>query len=82
MVWLRAAFSPIEQPKRLHLMSQNLAPVAVSSADLARLIDLYQRGLCLQAYQSGETIGPIPAWTGTDARLLAGRLAIHLAPRV
>ena len=64
-------------------MSQNLAPVAVSSADHVRLMDLYQRGLCLQAYQLSETIGPIPAWTGTDARLLAGRLAIHLgAPRL
>jgi len=64
-------------------MSEHLSSITVSSADLVRLMDLYQRGLCLQAYKLSETIGPIPAWTGTDARLLAGRLAIHLgAPRL
>jgi tetratricopeptide (TPR) repeat protein len=64
-------------------MTQLLAPVAVSSADLAPIMDLYQRGLCLQAYQRSESFGPLPQWTGTAARLLAGRLAIHLgAPRL
>ena len=78
MVWLRAAFFHHRATQATPSHEPIPYPVAVSSADHVRLMDLYQRGLCLQAYQLSETIGPIPAWTGTDARLLAGRLAIHL----
>ncbi|HEY7310169.1 MAG TPA: tetratricopeptide repeat protein [Gemmataceae bacterium] len=65
------------------MMTETLAPIVVSPSDLSRVMDLYQRGLYLQAYRLGETIGPLPAWSDTDARLLAGRLAVHLgAPRM
>jgi len=58
-------------------------PIAVQPAELASVLDLYQRGLCLQAYQLAQSLGPLAAWTGTEARLLAGRLAVHLgAPRL
>jgi tetratricopeptide (TPR) repeat protein len=64
-------------------MTQTRIPIAVSPAQLTPLMDLYQRGQCLQAYRLAEAIGPLPDWTGSDARLLAGRLAIHLgAPRL
>ena len=65
-------------------MTQLLAPAPTSAGDLASIMDLYQRGLCLQAYRRGEeALGPLPTWSGTEARLLAGRLAIHLgAPRL
>jgi tetratricopeptide (TPR) repeat protein len=64
-------------------MTQSPAPRAVSPAQLAPLLELYQRGQCLQAYRLAESLGPLPQWIGTDARLLAGRLAVHLgAPRL
>jgi len=64
-------------------MEPTSAPIVVQPADLAGVLDLYLRGLCLQAYQLAQNIGPLTAWTGTEARLLAGRLAIHLgAPRL
>ncbi|MBI4602826.1 MAG: tetratricopeptide repeat protein, partial [Planctomycetes bacterium] len=51
--------------------------------ELARLTDLHERGLCLQAYRAGLAFGSLPEWRGTDARVLAGRLARNLgAPRL
>ncbi|HYP64549.1 MAG TPA: C39 family peptidase, partial [Acidocella sp.] len=44
---------------------------------------IYDKGLYLQAYQQAETISPLPRWTGTRARILAGRLAGNLGgPRL
>jgi tetratricopeptide (TPR) repeat protein len=45
--------------------------------------DLYQRGLYVQALQCGEQGAPIREWSGTQQRLLAGRIAYNLgAPRL
>jgi tetratricopeptide (TPR) repeat protein len=65
------------------LMLPRPEPVAVPSEVLERVRELYGRGLCLQAYTLAQHVGPLAAWTGTAARILAGRLAIHLgAPRL
>ncbi|MBS1811369.1 MAG: tetratricopeptide repeat protein [Acidobacteria bacterium] len=50
----------------------------ISPEQLARVRDLYFDGYYLQAYHFAETIGPLAEWEGTDARLLAGRLANNL----
>src|SRR5947209_43716 len=56
---------------------------APAPGDLGSILDLYSRGLCLQAYQAGQALGPLPHWPGTAARILAGRLAANLgAPRL
>src|SRR5439155_20170617 len=47
----------------------------IAAADLARILDLYTRGLYVQAYHLGNSFAPLADWTGTSARLLAGRLA-------
>jgi len=39
---------------------------------------LYQRGLYLQAYKLAEAHAPLKSWSGTRARILAGRLAANL----
>lgn len=50
---------------------------------LERMHALYIRGLHLQAYAVALGYGPFRTWSATDARLLAGRLAVHLgAPRL
>src|SRR5262245_15172305 len=55
----------------------------IAAADLARILDLYTRGLYVQAYQLGSASAPLANWTGTAARLLAGRLSRQLgAPRL
>jgi tetratricopeptide (TPR) repeat protein len=55
----------------------------VTPADLGRIRDLYSRGLYRQALAAGERFGPLRAWPGPAARLLAGRLAIQLgAPKL
>src|SRR5260370_39816484 len=57
--------------------------VKVASKDLERIIKIYDKGLYLQAYQQAEKNGPLSRWTGTRARILAGRLAGNLGgPRL
>ena len=54
----------------------------LTPADLGRIRELYGRGLYRQALAAGEQFGPLRAWPGPAARLLAGRLAIQLgAPK-
>jgi tetratricopeptide (TPR) repeat protein len=55
----------------------------ISPQDLKRVRDCYDRGLYLQAWKAAEQLGPLRDWRGTDARVLAGRLAGNLgAPRL
>lgn len=55
----------------------------VPSSELGRVAELYNRGLYLQAYRVAQSTGPLSKWEGTEARLLAGRLASNLgAPRL
>ncbi len=55
-------------------------PSAAQPAEpIARVRDLCDRGLFLQAYRAAEDIGPLDAWTGTSETLLAARLAVNLA---
>lgn len=55
----------------------------IAAADVARILDLYTRGLYVQAYRLGVEIALLHQWEGTAARLLAGRLARQIgAPRL
>ncbi len=55
----------------------------ISSAQLQPVRELYDRGLYLQAYESAIRLAPLIDWEGTDALLLAGRLAGMLgAPKL
>src|SRR5262245_10073303 len=55
----------------------------IAAADVARILDLYTRGLYVQAYRVGVELAPLQQWEGTAARLLAGRLARQIgAPRL
>jgi tetratricopeptide (TPR) repeat protein len=57
--------------------------MGVAHETLQRVIDLYREGQYLKAYAAGETLGPLEDWPGTEARIMAGRLATMLgAPRV
>lgn len=50
---------------------------------LARLESLYEQGLMLQAFAVASSFAPLRDWTGTRARIWAGRLAANLgAPRL
>ena len=58
-----------------------LAPtgqLTVSPDLLQPILTLYDAGLYVQAYRLTETIGPLDQWRGTDARILAGRIAGNL----
>jgi len=49
------------------------------SADhLEQLRDLYERGLCLRAFELAQKFGDLTTWRSTEARVLAGRLAMNL----
>jgi tetratricopeptide (TPR) repeat protein len=55
----------------------------IAPSELTVILDLYGRGLCLQAYQRAVRLAPLHEWTGTEARITAGRLAINLgAPKL
>ncbi|MCP3103014.1 tetratricopeptide repeat protein [Myxococcus sp. K15C18031901] len=59
-----------------------LAPSPTASSPTPELLDavrdLYERGLYLQAFQRTQGGVPMARWTGTRARVLAGRLLHHL----
>lgn len=50
----------------------------ISDIQLQQIKSLYERGLYLQAFQSAQTIAPLPKWEGTKARIFAARLASTL----
>src|SRR5574341_817038 len=50
----------------------------ITSRDLEKIKELYERGQYRQAYQASEVFGPLGSWRGTAARIMAGRLASHL----
>jgi tetratricopeptide (TPR) repeat protein len=52
--------------------------VRVPTERLKSIAALYDQGLYLQAYRQAEPIGPLAHWHGTEARILAGRLAGNL----
>lgn len=55
----------------------------IAPADLARVRELYHSGHYLRAYTAATAAAPLRDWTGTAARLIAGRLAIQLgAPKL
>ncbi len=45
---------------------------------LSHVRSLYDRGLHLQAYQQAIAYAPLSEWTETEARLLAGRIAMQV----
>lgn len=53
-------------------------PVFVPAERLEPVSALYKEGLYLQAYRVAEEMAPLRRWTGTAARVLAGRLAGNL----
>src|SRR4051812_39323409 len=50
----------------------------IEPGEVARLHELYERGLFLQAWQHVISLGPILDWAGTEAQIIAGRLANRL----
>jgi tetratricopeptide (TPR) repeat protein len=64
-------------------VSSSPRAVYPTQEQLARLRDLYDRAMCLQAMQLADTIGPLQSWRGPAARVLAGRLAMNVgAPKL
>ncbi len=60
-------------------MTESMVP----PEQLQRILTLYDDGLYLQAFRVANEFGPLDKWRGTDARILAGRLAGNLgAPRL
>ncbi len=53
----------------------------IADTELERIRDLYDRGLYLQAHGIATRYGPFHGWTGTAARIMAGRLAGNIGAR-
>jgi tetratricopeptide (TPR) repeat protein len=49
-----------------------------SPEDLQELRSLYERGLCLRAFEAAQKFGDLSTWPSTEGRVLAGRLAMNL----
>ena len=57
--------------------------MAQLSGIFTKVLDLYNESMFLSAWEIGKPHGPLESWPGTEARVLAGRLAPHLgAPRL
>ena len=55
----------------------------ISTTQIQPIKELYNSGFYLKAYEAARQIAPLNDWTGTDALLLAGRLAGMLgAPKL
>ncbi|MGH9803064.1 MAG: hypothetical protein ACRD82_22090, partial [Blastocatellia bacterium] len=55
----------------------------ISTTQLQPIKELYNSGLYLQAYEAAVQLAPLNEWAGTDALLLAGRMAGMLgAPKL
>src|SRR5438128_11212406 len=67
-----------QERRRVHNLFAQKPAVAVSAQEVIRLRDLYERGLVRQALDLALTLGPLPAWTGARAQIMAGRVAGHL----
>jgi tetratricopeptide (TPR) repeat protein len=52
--------------------------IEITADQLAQCRDLGLKGLYLQAYRLAEQWGPLTSWRGTEATVLAGRLAWQL----
>src|SRR2546426_7986002 len=61
-----------QERRRVHNLFAQKPAVAVSAQDLIKLRDLYERGLVRQALDLALTLGPLPAWTGARAQIMAG----------
>lgn len=55
-----------------------LQPDPIATDDLRAAIELYEKGLYLQAFRSTADWGPLDMWAGTKATVFAGRLSVHL----
>src|SRR5689334_17652519 len=60
---------PVESP---HLVSLS------TEARLARIRELYEEGLYVQAWKTGESFGPLIEWPGCDGQIIAARLGSQL----
>src|SRR5438034_10260265 len=69
-----------QERRRVHNLFAQKPAVAVSAQDLIKLRDLYERGLVRQALDLALTLGPLPAWAGARAQIMAGRVAGDLGP--
>ncbi len=58
-------------------MSENESR-SIDSDQLRQAINLYERGLYLQAYSFLRIWGPPQTWYGSEALVFAGRLVVHL----
>lgn len=55
----------------------------ISTTQLQPIKELYNRGIYLQAYEAATQLAPLNEWEGTEALLLAGRMAGMLgAPKL
>src|SRR4051812_31144799 len=62
---------------------QPVRAVHVAPEQLRAVLELYEQGQMLRAYELARSYGALTAWRGPGARALAGRLAENLgAPRV
>ena len=66
----------METETRLRHSPVLLTPL--SDADIAEVREVYSRGLFVQALKAAERIRPLKQWRGTDAQLIAARVADNL----
>ncbi len=59
-------------------LADDKQPVILTPEMLARVQSLYDKGLCRQAFELGSAVSGIHLWRGTDACILAGRIALNL----
>ncbi len=69
---------PPESKEPVRQQPENSPFISPSAEALEPIQQLYNAGLCLQAYEASRAIGPLHRWQGSTARTLAGRLASNL----
>lgn len=67
-----------ELPTRLTERTPRSARVPVAGDVVARVTGLYEAGLYVDAYEASKVAGPLGAWSGAEALVIASRLAGNL----
>jgi hypothetical protein len=67
-----------ELPTRLTERTPRSARVPVAGDVVARVTGLYEAGLYVDAYEASKVAGPLGAWSGAEALVIASRLASNL----
>ncbi len=77
---LEGQISAVNEPIKTQAIAHGSA---APSSQLGIVLELYEKGQYIDAFEAGKVLGPLAEWRSAEGRVMAGRLANNLgAPRL